>query len=74
METYVDVYINSDGGKASHVFDKLTGFGLKHHLGEHDFIYDWKGVVDISEEIQFIDKLQAELRGTGVMLKFTTKR
>ena len=48
--------------------------GLKYHLGDHDFIYDWKRIVSISEELAFIDKIQENLKGTGTILKFTTIR
>jgi hypothetical protein len=74
METYIDVYINSDGVKSSEILKKLVEMGLKPSIGEHDFIFDWKGIVSIEEEIEFIDKIQDKLRGTGVFLKFTTNR
>lgn len=74
METYIDVYLSSDGVKSSKVLKKLVEMGLKPSLGDHDFIYDWKGIVSIEEEIEFIDKIQDKLRGTGVILKFKTNR
>lgn len=74
MDTYVDVFLNSDGEKASVIFKKLQDMGLKYSIGIHDFVYDWKRVVSISEELHFIDHLQEKLKGTGVILKFTTIR
>ena len=74
METYVDVFMNVDGEKASVIFSKLSELGLKYSLGEHDFIYDWKRVVSIKEELDLINKIQDKLKGTGVILKFTTIR
>jgi len=74
METYIDVFLNTDGEKASVIFQKLTNMGLKYHMGDHDFIYDWKRIVTISEELAFIDKIQEKIKGTGVILKFTTTR
>ena len=74
METYIDVYINSDSDKASAIFDKLCQMGLKYHIGEHDFIYDWKRIVSIKEELAFIDSIQDKLKGANVTLKFTTIR
>ena len=74
METYIDVFLSADGEKASIVFKKLTDIGLKYHLGEHDFIYDWKKVAPISEELALADKIQDKLKGTGAILKFTTIR
>jgi len=74
METYIDVLLNADGEKASKVFKKLTDMDLKYHIGEHDFIYDWKKLVTIEEELQFIDNIQQKLKSSGVILKFTSKR
>ncbi len=74
METYIDVYISSDGVKSSEILKKLVEMGLKPSIGDHDFIYDWKGIVSIEEEIQLIDRIQDKLRGTGVILKFKTNR
>jgi len=74
METYVDVFFSADGENASIIFNKLSGMGLKYHMGEHDFIYDWKRIVTINEELTFIDRIQEKLKGTGVILKFTTIR
>ncbi|MCJ7571581.1 MAG: hypothetical protein MUO82_06870 [Candidatus Thermoplasmatota archaeon] len=74
METYIDVFLSSDGEKASIIFNKLKEMGLKYHMGDHDFLYDWKGIAKISEELAFIDKIQENLKGTGVILKFTTIR
>jgi hypothetical protein len=74
METFVDVYLNVDGEKGSIVFSKLDEIGLKYFIGEHDFVYDWKGIATISDELKLIDKIQSQLKGTGVLLKFTTIR
>lgn len=74
METYVDVFLSSDGEKASVVFNKLKDMGLKYHMGEHDFLYDWKGITKISDELAFVDSIQEKLKGDGVILKFTTIR
>ncbi|UCF49463.1 MAG: hypothetical protein JSU91_06875 [Thermoplasmatales archaeon] len=74
METYIDVYISSDGEKSSEILKKLVEMGLKPSIGNHDFIFDWKGIVSIEEEIKFIDKIQDKLKGTGVILKFKTNR
>lgn len=74
METYIDVFLCSDGEKASVVFNKLKEMGLKYSIGEHDFLYDWKGIAKISEELAFVDSIQEKLKGTGVILKFTTIR
>jgi len=74
METYIDVFISSDGEKASVIFNKLKEMGLKYHMGEHDFLYDWKCITKISDELAFVDSIQEKLKGDGVILKFTTIR
>jgi len=74
METYIDIYLNVDKAKASASYNKLLDLGLKPTIGDHDFVYKWKGIASIEEEIQFFDSIQEELKGTGVILKFTTIR
>jgi hypothetical protein len=74
METYIDVYVTADGEKSSVIFKKLTELGLKHNIGEHDFIYDWGKAASISEELALADKIQETLKGTGAILSFTTIR
>ena len=74
METHVDIFINVDGKKISIIHKKLIEMGLKPTIGEHDFVYNWKGIVTIDEEIKFIEKIQSNLKGTGVILRFTSIR
>ena len=74
METYVDVFLNMDGEKASIIHKKLIEMGLKPTIGEHDFVYNWNGIVTIDEEIKFIDNVQSKLKGTSAILRFTTIR
>jgi hypothetical protein len=74
METYVDLYLNADGEKASEIQRRLKALGLKPGIGDHDFLYDWNKVVNPSEIIAFADRVQTELKGTGVILRFTTIR
>lgn len=74
METYVDIFFNADGEKASNIHKKLLKMDLKPTLGEHDFVYNWNGIITIDEELKFIDKIQSGLKDTGAILRFTTKR
>ncbi|PNX53027.1 MAG: hypothetical protein BV458_06540 [Thermoplasmata archaeon M9B2D] len=74
METYVDLYLSADGEKASEIQRRLKALGLKPGIGEHDFLYDWNKIVSPNEIIAFADRVQSELRGTGVILRFTTIR
>jgi len=74
METFIDVYLSVDGEKASAVHKKLTQMKLKPTIGEHDYVYNWEGLATIEEELEFIEKVQSKLKGTGVVLKFKTMR
>ena len=53
---------------------KLKDMGFKTHIGEHDFVYDWGKIVDSSEVINFVDKIQSNLKGAGTIIKITTIR
>lgn len=68
------MYLNVDGAKASEIERRLRELGLKPAIGDHDFMYDWNRVVDASEVVAFADLVQARLKGTGVVLRFTTIR
>ena len=72
MKTYVEILHSVEGEKASVVFDIIAGLGLKPSFGQHDFVYHWKKDVTIPEIIQFLDRMISKLKGTGVILKFST--
>ena len=74
METFIDVYLKSDGGKASVIYKKLIDLNLKPTIGEHDFVYDWKKIVDIEEELKLVEDIQTALKDDKVILKFKTIR
>lgn len=74
MDTYIDVFLNVDSEKISVIHNKLINLGLKPTIGEHDFVYKWKGIVSIEEELNFIENIQSELKGTGAILKFKSIR
>ena len=74
METYLDLFINADGEKISMIHKIITEMGLKPTIGEHDFVFYWKGIVSIDEEIKFIENIQSHLKGTGVILRFISMR
>jgi hypothetical protein len=74
MKTYVEVLVSADGEKASVITERLLDMGLKSAIGEHDFVYRWKGDVVLAEVLRFVDQVQLRLKGTGAILKFTTIR
>ena len=75
MITYVTVQISSEGAKASKVNEIMTEIGFEATLGTHDFMYKWKEKNITAERvISFVDSVQAKMKGTGVMMHFTTIR
>ena len=74
MKTYVEVYVNTDGEAASKITETFKELGFESSFGEHDFVYTWKEDVTIPNLIDFVDKVQARLKGTGALLHFTTAR
>ena len=74
MKTYVEVLVNADGEKASVISEKLLEIGLKPAIGQHDFVYNWKDDVTLSEVLKFVDRVQSKLKGTGAILNFSTIR
>jgi hypothetical protein len=74
METYIDIFLNVDGEKASIIGKKLTDMGLKPTIGDHDFVYDWGKIVGSSEVVDLVDRIQTKLKGSGAILKITTIR
>ena len=46
--------------------------GFKTTFGQHDFVYNWKKKVTLSEILKFVDSVQRKLNGTGALLKFST--
>ena len=74
MKTYVEVMVTAEGEKASVITKQLLDMGLETSFGEHDFVYNWKEDVVISEVLAFVDRVQSRLSGTGAILSFTTIR
>ena len=74
MKTYVEVYVSTEGEKASVLTHKLGDMGFEPSFGEHDFVYDWKESVSMNEVLEFVDKVQGKLSGCKAILKFTTIR
>lgn len=74
METYINLFISSDGENIKSIHKKMIDMGLKPTIGEHDFVYSWTGIVTIDEELDFIEKVQKKLKGTGAILRFTSVR
>ena len=72
MKTYVEVLVSSECEKASVITDKFFDMGFKTTFGQHDFVYNWKDKATLIEVLRFVDKVQSNLKGFGIILKFTT--
>ena len=72
MKTYVEVFVSTEGEKASVITEKFFRMGFKTTFGEHDFVFNWNKSVALPEILRFVDDVQRKLNGTGAMLKFTT--
>lgn len=73
FQTYVTVTVSCDGSKPSEITRKLQELGFRPTYGIHDFVYDWKEKnIALEQIIEFADKVQKKLKGTGAMLHFTT--
>ncbi len=74
MKTYVEVFVSADGEKASVISKKLRDVGMVPSFGEHDFVYNWNDDAVIAEVLNFVDRVQEKLEGTGAILNFKTIR
>jgi hypothetical protein len=74
MKTYVEILHSADGEKVSVIFDKMIKLGFEPALGEHEFVYIWKGNPTLPEVINFLDNVVLKIKGTKAILKFTTIR
>ena len=73
LRTYLTVTLSSEGGKASVITEQLAELGFETTLGSHDFVYDWKDkTISADQVINFIDKIQARLKGMQVLISATT--
>ena len=72
MKTYLELTLSSDGEKASVITSKLIDIGFKPGYGQHDFVYEWKKDVVMSQLLYFIDQVQDKLKDSKVLLKFQT--
>ena len=73
MKTYLSIMISSEGSLASKITEKLKELGFDTSLGSHDFVYNWKDKDIVpAQVINFVDKVQRQLKGMGVRFSTTT--
>lgn len=65
--------ISSEGSSASEITKKMRELGFETSLGSHDFVYNWKDKdIAPAQVINFVDKVQRQLKGMGVRFSTTT--
>lgn len=71
-KTFLVVWFNSEGIGPSKVTDRLLAMGFKPIHGNYDYVYDWGENADTFDIIRMGDRIQAALKGFGVMFKLET--
>jgi len=69
MESYLDVWLNTEGADLKTVMKALAKLGLKPLSGHHDFLIEW------DTEKEFLDKMAAVhkvLKGCGAYYRVET--
>ncbi len=73
MKTHLVLHVSSEGSSASEIVSRLKGLGFSTTLGRYDFVYDWKNKIPtLDEVIQFVDKVIERMKGTDVLMHFST--
>ena len=73
MKTYLTIWFSSEGSGPVEVVERLRSLGFEPAKGYHDHVYDWKKNVDLTEILQFTDKIHHTLKGLTVLYKIETE-
>lgn len=72
MKTYLIVWFSSEGTIPSEVNSRLLSMGFEAVRGNYDFVYNWGRRADLNQVLAIGDKVNATLKGTGVLYKIET--
>ena len=72
MLTYLTITFSSEGERPSKVIEALRNLGFEPTTGSYDSVYKWDDNATIEEALYLADKVQATLKGMGVMFKLET--
>lgn len=72
MLTYLTITFSSEGERPSKVIEALRNLGFEATTGSYDSVYKWDDNASIEEALYLADKVQATLKGMGVMFKLET--
>lgn len=69
MKTYLTVWFNSEGKKASDVTKRLMGLGFRVTRGVYDYEYDWRRNPSLDEIFSLSDNVHETLHGCNTYFK-----
>lgn len=73
MRTHLILHVSSEGLPASESVRRLKNIGFETTLGRYDFVYDWKDKKPtLDEVISFVDQVIEKMKGTQVLMHFST--
>jgi len=74
MKTYLNVWFNSDGERATEVTSRLMSMGFRPVHGRYDYVYEWNGNTTLDDTIAFGDSVTATLKGCNVYFTLETEQ
>lgn len=72
MLTYLTITFSSEGERPSKVIEALHNLGFEATTGSHDSVYRWDEKATVEDALYLADKVQATLKGMGVLFKLET--
>jgi hypothetical protein len=73
MKTYLTIWFSSEGSGPVEIVERLRSLGFEPLRGYHDHVYDWKKNVNLSDILEFTDKIHQTLNGLNVLYKIETE-
>ncbi len=70
MKTYIDIYLNSEGGSVRDLTTAMSKIGLMPLRGPHDFVIEWENEEEL---LSMLDKLHNALKGLKIMYTVKTE-
>jgi len=72
MRTYLNVWFNSEGERASRITERLMSMGFRPMHGNYDYVYDWARIASMQESLALGDQVHETLKGCNVVFKLET--
>ena len=68
-KTFLLLQLDSEGSPYSDVAGVLENLGFQAETEGYDFVYDWGRPAEVSESLEFGDRIQAALQGMRVKFR-----